>query len=48
MTKTMLKTAGNFHGLALMTVTPGSKRTAGRHVVVVRFETMMHQKCVRF
>ena len=42
MTKTMLKTAGNFHGLALMTVTLGSKRTAGRHVVVVRFETRMH------
>ena len=46
MTKIMLKTAGNFHGLALMTVTPGSKRAARRHVVVVRFETRMH--LVRF
>ena len=42
MTKTMLKTAGNFRGLALMTVTLGSKRTAGRRVVVVRFGTRMH------
>ena len=46
MTKTTGKTAGNFHGLALMTVTPGSKRTARRHVVVVRFETRLH--LVRF
>ena len=42
MTKTMLQTAGNFHGLALMTVTLGSKRTAGRRVVVVRVGTRTH------
>ena len=46
MTKPMLQTAENFHGLALMTVTPGSKRAAGRHVVVVKFETRLH--LVRF
>ena len=38
----MLPTARNFHGLAMMTVTPGSKLAARRHVVVVRFETRMH------
>ena len=42
MMKTMLQTARNFHGLAMMTVTPGSKLAARRHVVVVRFETRMH------
>ena len=41
----MLPTARNFHGLAMMTVTPGSKLAARRHVVVVRMETRMHTIC---
>ena len=41
----MLPTARNFHGLAMMTVTPGSKLAARRHVVVVRIDTRMHTIC---